>query len=105
MIKKLRSISFLQQVMEMAFAGWRFFVLSPAFAIHWGFHNEGYKTNERKREVRHNFLHFKTFLEEKLMQYKDKNGNFQLMYMNNEAKKIYENVQERISFYTDFSVA
>ena len=105
MIKKLRSIPFLQQVMEMAFAGWRFFVLSPAFAIHRGFHNPGYKTNDRKREVRHNFLHFKTFFEEKLMQYKDKNGSFQLMYMNNEAKKIYENVQKISALTPNFTVA
>ena len=76
----------------MAFAGWRFFVLSPAFAIHWGFHNPGYRTNYRKREVRHNHIRFKTFLEDKFKQYTDKNGSFRLMYMNNEAKKIYKNV-------------
>ena len=72
MIKKLRSIPFLQQVMEMAFAGWRFFVLSPAFAIHWGFHNPGYRTNDRKREVRHIHIRFKSFLEDKFKQYTDK---------------------------------
>ena len=68
------------------------FVLSPAFAIHWGFQNPGYRTYKRQREVRHNHILFKTFLKDKFKQYTDKNGNFDLMYMNNEAKKIYKNV-------------
>ena len=76
--------------MEMAFAGWRFFVLSPAFAIHWGLQNPGYKKHDRHLEEADNFFRFMPFLDEKVLQYKDKYGNFRLMYMNKEIKKIDE---------------
>ena len=90
------SHSFFTKVMEMAFAGWRFFVLSPAFAIHRGLHNPGYKTHDRQLEVVNNRFRFKSFLEEKVSQYKDGHGKFRLMYMNKEIKKIYKTVYENI---------
>ena len=77
----------------MAFAGWRFF-LSPAFAIHRGLHNPGYKTHDRQLEVANNRFRFRSFLEEKVSQYKDEHGKFRLMYMNKEIKKIYKMVLE-----------
>ena len=80
--------SFLTKVSEMAFAGWRLFDLSPAFAIHWGLHNPGYKTHDRQLEVVNNRFRFKSFLEEKVSQYKYEHGKFRLMYMNKEIKKM-----------------
>ena len=80
----------------MAFAGWRFFVLSPAFAIHRGLHNAGYKTHDRQLEVANNRFRFKSFVEEKVSQYKDQQGNFRLMYMNKEITKIYKTVSENM---------
>ena len=80
--------------MEMALAGWRFFVLSPAFAIHWGLQKPGYQKHDRLLEVANNFFRFRPFLGEKISQYKDEYGNFRLMYMNQEIKKIYKMVLE-----------
>ena len=86
--------SFFSKVMEMALAGWRFFVLSPAFAIHWGLQKPGYQKHDRLLEVANNFFRFRPFLGEKISQYKDEYGNFRLMYMNQEIKKIYKMVLE-----------
>ena len=78
----------------MAFAGWRFFVLSPAFAIHRGLHNPGNKTHDQQLEIANNRFRVKSFLKEKVSQYKDEHRNFRLMYMSKEIKKIYKTVSE-----------
>ena len=80
--------------MEMAFSGWKFYVLSPAFAIHWDLQNPGYQKKERLLEVAHNYFRFKSFLSEKISAYQDKNWKFPLSYMNKEVKKIRKIVNE-----------
>ena len=58
--------------MEMAIAGWKFFVLSPSFTIHWGFHHAGYQDEHRVKEVSNNRFLFKGYMEEKIKQYSAK---------------------------------
>ena len=42
------------QVYEMFIAGWTFHVLSPIFAIHWGFQNKKSRPSWRERQNNHN---------------------------------------------------
>ena len=59
----------------MAIAGWKFFVLSPAFTIHWGFHYAGYQSEHRVREVSNNRVLFKGYMEEKIKHYSGEKDN------------------------------
>ena len=63
------------QVMEMAIAGWKFYVLSPAFTIHWGFHFAGYQSEHRVKETEKNRIRFKEYLAEKIEYYSKKKDN------------------------------
>ena len=72
----------------MALAGWRFFVLSPAFAIHWGLQSPGYQNDDRLSEVESNSLRFKKYVYEKIYKYRDINYTNNLNYVDVEIKKI-----------------
>ncbi len=43
-----------RQVLEMKMSGWRFLVLSPAFAVHWGFQERRTRPQWRERQVYEN---------------------------------------------------
>ena len=80
--------------MEMALAGWKFFVLSPAFLIHFGLHNPGYKKEDRLIEVAHNFVRFKSFLEEKVSKYGNENKSPHSSAVDEEIKKVQKNAKQ-----------
>ena len=50
-------------------AGWTFHVLSPIFAIHWGFQVKKGRPNWRERQNSNNRIRFKSFKNEVLARY------------------------------------
>ena len=50
-------------------AGWTFHVLSPIFAIHWGFQVKKGRPNWRERQNSKNRVRFKSFKNEVLVRY------------------------------------
>ena len=74
--------------MEMALAGWRFFVLSPAFSIHWGLQSPGYQNDNRLSEVKANSIRFKKFVDEKINKYRNINDTNNINYVDAEMKRI-----------------
>ena len=59
----------------MALDGWRFFVLSPAFAIHWGFQELNQQSQFRIMQVNKNRRRFNEFKKEVRIKYKNRNVN------------------------------
>ena len=82
--------------MEMAIAGWKFFVLSPSFAIHWGFHYAGYQDEHRVKEVANNRFLFKGYMEEKIKQYSAKQDNGLTKKLDYQLKKALERTKHFI---------
>ena len=60
--------------MEMALDGWKFLVLSPAFAIHWGFQEKNQQGKIRKLQINRNRKRFNDFEKEVRAKYFAKNG-------------------------------
>ena len=60
--------------MEMALDGWKFLVLSPAFAIHWGFQEKTQQGKIRKLQINRNRKRFNEFEKEVRAKYFAKNG-------------------------------
>lgn len=60
--------------MEMALDGWKFHVLSPAFAIHWGFQEKTQQGKIRKLQINRNRKRFNEFEKEVRAKYFAKNG-------------------------------
>lgn len=60
--------------MEMALDGWTFLVLSPAYAIHWGFQEKSQQNKLRKMQVNKNRRRFTEFEKEVRARYGVKNG-------------------------------
>ena len=60
--------------MEMALDGWKFHVLSPAFAIHWGFQEKTQQGKIRKLQINRNRKRFNDFEKEVRAKYFAKNG-------------------------------
>ena len=59
--------------MEMALDGWKFLVLSPAFAIHWGFQEKNQQNKLRKMQVNKNRRRFNEFEKEVRAKYAARN--------------------------------
>ena len=57
----------------MALDGWRFFVLSPAFAIHWGFQELNQQSKIRTWQVNKNRRRFNEFEKEVRAKYENRN--------------------------------
>ena len=60
--------------MEMALDGWKFLVLSPAFAIHWGFQEKIQQSKLRKMQVNKNRRRFNEFEKEIREKYAARNS-------------------------------
>ena len=59
--------------MEMALDGWKFLVLSPAYAIHWGFQEKNQQSKVRKMQVNKNRQRFSGFEKEIRAKYAARN--------------------------------
>ena len=59
--------------MEMALDGWKFLVLSPAYAIHWGFQEKGQQNKIRKMQANANRRRYTEFEREVRAKYGAKN--------------------------------
>ena len=59
--------------MEMALDGWKFLVLSPAYAIHWGFQEKNQQSKVRKMQVNKNRQRFSGFEKEVRAKYATRN--------------------------------
>ena len=59
--------------MEMALDGWKFLVLSPAYAIHWGFQEKNQQSKVRKMQVNKNRQRFSGFEKEVRAKYAARN--------------------------------
>ena len=53
----------------MFIAGWTFHVLSPIFAVHWGFQQKKGRPNWRERQNSKNRIRFKLFKNEMFARY------------------------------------
>ena len=58
----------------MALDGWTFLVLSPSFAIHWGFQERHQQNKVRKLQTYENFYRFMEFEKEIQAKYAARNG-------------------------------
>lgn len=72
--------------MEMALDGWKFLVLSPAYAIHWGFQEKNQQTKLRKMQVNKNRRRFNEFEKEVRAKYAAKNGKSAITDVANKKK-------------------
>jgi hypothetical protein len=72
--------------MEMALDGWRFLVLSPAFAIHWGFQEKNQQSKIRKMQVNKNRRRFNEFEKEVRAKYEVRNGKSSIFGHNGKRK-------------------
>ena len=84
--------------MEMALDGWKFLVLSPAFAIHWGFQERNQQNKMRKMQVNKNRQRFNAFEREVRAKYAAKNNKGASLPFNASNKKdIYPKVSSKLS--------
>ena len=85
--------NFYSKVMEMALDGWKFFVLSPAFAIHWGFQEKNQQSKLRKMQVNKNRQRYSIFEREVRAKYAAKNSKgTKIPLKSNDKKNIYDKV-------------
>ena len=79
--------------MEMALDGWKFFVLSPAFAIHWGFQEKNQQTKLRKMQVNKNRQRYSIFEREVRAKYAARHSkDTKIPLKSNNKKNIYDKV-------------
>ena len=75
----------------MALDGWRFLVLSPSYAIHWGFQEKNQQNKLRKMQVNANRRRFNEFEKEVRAKYVAKNGNIHIPGVINKKKILKKN--------------
>ena len=79
--------------MEMSLDGWKFFVLSPAFAIHWGFQEKNQQTKLRKMQVNKNRQRYSIFEREVRAKYAARNSKgTKIPLKSTDKKNIYDKV-------------
>ena len=79
--------------MEMALDGWKFFVLSPVFAIHWGFQEKNQQTKLRKMQVNKNRQRYSIFEREVRAKYAARNSKgTKIPLKSTDKKNIYDKV-------------
>ena len=93
--KKLIKFKFFYQVMEMALDGWRFLVLSPAFAIHWGFQEKNQQSKIRKMQVNKNRRRFNEFEKEVRAKYEARNGKSTIINLNGKRNIIKHGINSK----------
>ena len=77
----------------MALDGWKFFVLSPAFAIHWGFQEKNQQSKLRKMQVNKNRQRYSIFEREVRAKYTARNSKgTKIPLKSNDKKNIYNKV-------------
>ena len=85
--------NFYSKVMEMALDGWKFFVLSPAFAIHWGFQEKNQQSKLRKMQVNKNRQRYSIFEREVRAKYTARNSKgTKIPLKSNDKKNAYNKV-------------
>ena len=77
--------------MEMALDGWKFFVLSPAFAIHWGFQEKNQQSKLRKMQVNKNRQRYSIFEREVRAKYAARNSKGSKIPLKSNNKKSIHN--------------
>ena len=81
--------------MEMALDGWRFLVLSPAFAIHWGFQEKNQQSKIRKMQVNKNRRRFNEFEKEVRAKYEARNGKSTIINLNGKRNIIKNGINSK----------
>ena len=79
--------------MEMALDGWKFLVLSPAYAIHWGFQEKGQQNKIRKMQANANRRRYTEFEKEVRARYGAKN--------NKVSKTVFESKNKVSKYYQE----